>query len=116
MICVSYSFCGSKCEFSTQSPYETCCVRNKMLKNYTNKQYTYLCFQIGFNIPLEIMIALVIALEIMIAKVDTLEFEKTLISGVHHSGKPGITCNNMVKPIMLHNLQGKYTPDSMNCT
>ena len=32
-------------------------------------------------------------------------------SGLHHSGKPGITCNNMVQPIMLDNLQGKYTLD-----
>ena len=45
-------------------------------------------------------------------KVNTLEFEKTLASGAHHSGKLGITRNNMVQPIMLDNLQGKYTPDS----
>ena len=29
-------------------------------------------------------------------KVNTLEFEKTLASGAHHSGKPGITRDNMV--------------------
>ena len=38
-------------------------------------------------------------------KVDTLEFEKILASWSHHSG-------SMVQPIMLDNLQEKYTPDS----
>ena len=45
-------------------------------------------------------------------KVDTLEFEKTIASRSHHSGKPSTTRNNMVQPIMLDNLQGKYRPNS----
>ena len=28
-----------------------------------------------------------------------------------HSGRSGITCNNVVQPIMSHNLKGKYTSD-----
>ena len=47
-----------------------------------------------------------------LTKVDTLEFEKNLSRGSHHSGKPGTTRNNMVQPIMLDKLEGKYTPDS----
>ena len=42
-------------------------------------------------------------------KVDILELEKTLASRSHHSDKPGFTRNNMVQPIMLDNIQGKYT-------
>ena len=49
-------------------------------------------------------------------KVDTLELEKTLVNKSHHRGKPGITRNSMVQPIMLDNLQGKYTSDSTTST
>ena len=51
-----------------------------------------------------------------LTKVDTLEFEKTVASGSHHSGKPDTTRNNMVQSIMLDNFQWKYTLDSMIST
>ena len=68
----------------------------------------YLGFQIGFNIFSEMMVAPVIHS----IRQKLIHLEKTLTIRSCHSGKSGIRRNDIVQPIMLYNLQGRYTLDS----